>query len=63
MVPPGTGLAKKAARNRPQGTARELPMEKASTLPQKFQPELYCLRCQRMEWDDEADDYMLTLPS
>ena len=29
-------------------------MEKASTLPQKFQPELYCLRCQRMEWDDEA---------
>ena len=22
--------------------------------PEEFQPEVYCLRCQFMEWDDEA---------
>jgi hypothetical protein len=27
-------------------------MESAAN--QKFEPEIYCLRCQHMEWDEEA---------
>ncbi len=29
-------------------------MEKMVISREKFEPELYCLRCQRMEWDDDA---------
>lgn len=29
-------------------------MNKPLTPTEKFEPELYCLRCQRMEWDEEA---------
>lgn len=29
-------------------------MERAKTHSEKFEPELYCLRCQGMEWDEEA---------
>ncbi|MFH1058257.1 MAG: hypothetical protein V1797_06185 [Pseudomonadota bacterium] len=29
-------------------------MEKTAVTREKFEPELYCLRCQGMEWDDET---------
>ena len=29
-------------------------MEKVPTSAEKFEPELYCLRCQKMEWDEES---------
>ncbi len=29
-------------------------MEQTAVPKERFEPELYCLRCQGMEWDDEA---------
>lgn len=29
-------------------------MEKTARPAEKFEPEVYCLRCLSMEWDDEA---------
>lgn len=29
-------------------------MEKTSRAAENFEPELYCLRCQRMDWDEDA---------
>jgi hypothetical protein len=29
-------------------------MEKGLAQNEKFEPEMFCLRCQRMEWDEDA---------